>query len=367
MSTRHTAVILLIAALANGCAHRALTFRPSLTNITTNPPPVPKAVTEPSPVSKPLRLKLTLSDGSQIIGVPSVNVLVVKTSFANMQVPLERIRNATFSKDHTEIVLLLTNGDRMTAAMGVAEFQLSTIFGKAEIDPHHVVAFAVLPGGATEQWPCDGLWGYWPLDGDVKDASGNGHDGIIKGAKPTDGVRGQAYSFDGKSTIEVGTPDFPNEEYSIAGWIRTDRPARTEDWRTWIDKFNNVGGPVAIGIGDGRVDGGENGPQYMVWNGGETSVNMYPGKVNLRDGQWHHCAATYKREAQKLFVDGTLIAKSSYSGPLPANSTPVTIGGHHFGSMHHPWIGDVDEVFIYQRALTDDELQSLYRHGRPAK
>ena len=42
-----------------------------------------------------------------------------------------------------------------------------------------------------------GLVVYWPLDGDAKDASGNGHDGVIQGAKWVDGVEGKAAEFDG--------------------------------------------------------------------------------------------------------------------------------------------------------------------------
>jgi hypothetical protein len=342
-----------------------LTLSPSLTNTTTKLPPVPKPLPEP----EPLRLKLTLTDGSQVIGIPATTMLPVKTSFAEMTVPFERIRNATFSKDHTEIVLVLSNGDRMTATPKVAEFQLATIFGKARIGSRDVAAFTVLPGGIGGAYPRDGLWGYWPLDGDAKDASGNGHDGIIRGAKPTEGVRGQAYAFDGQSTIEVGNPDFPNEEYTVAGWVRTEYPARREDWRTWIDKVADCVGPFSIGLGDGLEQSGKNGVQYIIWNYGNGGIDtaICTPQFNLRDGQRHHCVATYKKGSQKFFFDGVSAGETAYAGPFPVNALPAAIGGHYHGSYHHPWIGDIDEVFIYQRALTDDEVQVLYRHSQPSK
>ena len=152
----------------------ALTLSTDLTNTPTNvhkPPsfvPPPRNQTTPLPVLPPtapvlapvpLRLKLALTDGTLVIGVPFVKSLPVKTTYAEVQIPLEHIRSATFSKDHAEILALLANGDRVTAAPKLAEFKLDTLFGKISVETRHITAITVLPGN------------------DAKDASGNGQPG----------------------------------------------------------------------------------------------------------------------------------------------------------------------------------------------
>jgi len=360
MKMSQIAAGLLAGMLAAGSVNAALTISSEPGNTPVNIAPDNGQIPVLKKESEPLRLKIILTDGSKILGIPSLKVLPVKTSFADMEIPVERIRSATFSADHAEIRIVLSNGDRVTAALNMAELQLVTVFGKAKIEMRYVDSISVFPGGSAS-WPRDGLWGYWPLDGDAKDASGNGHDGEIKGTKFIEGVIDKACFLDGNATIELGNPDLLKEEYTVAGWIRADSPARAEDWRKWIDKLDSSGGSFSVGIGDGRTDGGENGPHFIVWNGGASPVNIYPGKTNLRDGSWHHCAVTYKKGVQKVLVDGKLSGEASYSGPLPVNSVPIAIGGHNFGSYHHKWIGGVDDVFIYQRALSNDEIQMIYR------
>src|SRR5689334_7109773 len=113
-----------------------------------------------------------------------------------------------------------------------------------------------------------------------------------------------------------------------------------------------------LGLLDGRAypDGGI-ALFYNVWQSGITVSNSNPESglsgINARDGNWHMITATYMPGQQKFYVDGTLIASRSYTGPLPLTATGVTIGGFEgFGPYHHQWVGDLDEVTIYGRALS---------------
>ncbi len=224
---------------------------------------------------------------------------------------------------------------------------------------------------ARAQIVTNGLVGYWPLDGNAKDVSGNGHNGTIIGAVPTTGVAGGAYYFNGSSKIDVGNLDFSNQKYTISGWMRTDYtpvPGANE-YRTWIDKLdNNTGGPFMLGLGDAVTGGGGgNGPQYHVWQGGSGLATILKESLNLRDGKWHMFTVTYEKKFQKLYIDGALIdpdpdSSVGYDGDLPVNSVGVTIGGNVFASPYHnPWIGDIDEVAIYNRPLTSEEVLKLYK------
>ena len=211
------------------------------------------------------------------------------------------------------------------------------------------------------------LIGHWTFDeGNANDVSGNGNNGVIIGATPTNGVSGGAYHFDGNNRIEVGNLDFATQEYTVNGWIRTTEPAVTECWRMWIGKMNPPSGDATFEllIGDGRrVGGGPNGPGYLVWRTPGIGLVSLPeaSDLNLRDGHWHMMTATYRSGSQKLYVDGALVAESQYSGPLPLVSDVVSIGGiDGFGPYHHPWIGDIDEVSIYNRALDSSEVMALW-------
>jgi len=74
---------------------------------------------------------------------------------------------------------------------------------------------------------------------------------------------------------------------------------------------------------------------------------------------------THRSGSQKLYIDGKLSASETFSGPLPSSQASVRIGGHHFGAYHHPWIGDVDEVLIYNRVLSGDEVMQIFQTQRP--
>lgn len=223
---------------------------------------------------------------------------------------------------------------------------------------------------STNNVPAEGLVGHWPLDGNTNDVSGHGHHGKIAGATPTQGISGGAYRFDGNAGIDLGELDFSSEQFAVSGWIRTSEPAQYECWRVWIDKLNSSGGPFELGIGDGSTEAthAANGPKAEAWH--DISDEFFymlkdDSKLNLRDGCWHMYSFTYRKGSQRLYIDGELFASGAFSGPLPSTRASVKIGGSHFGPYHHPWIGDVDEVLIYNRVLNRDEVMQLFQTQRP--
>jgi hypothetical protein len=228
-------------------------------------------------------------------------------------------------------------------------------------------ADAVLPDDLDK-----GLIGLWHLDGDAHDSSGNGHDGVVHGAKVVaGGVSGSAYSFDGTARITVGNLDFSGESYSVNIWLQTDRAAVKEDWRMPINKADAGAGnqTFQILLGDGRTGIGGNAPMMQVWQGAGTLVNESVGansNINSRDGQWHMATITYVRGRQILYVDGCPASYGHYSGALPLVSGEVTFAGSEGLTFHHPWIGNLDEVSIYSRELSRREVLRLYRMLRPS-
>ena len=125
----------------------------------------------------------------------------------------------------------------------------------------------------------DGLIGHWTFDeGNANDVSGNGNDGVILGATPTNGVFGGAYHFDGNSRIEVGNLSFTTQQYTVNGWIRTTEPGADDCYRMWIGKMNPSSGNATFELSPGDwsrgLIGGLNGPCYIVWQSGSAPVHL---------------------------------------------------------------------------------------------
>ncbi len=202
---------------------------------------------------------------------------------------------------------------------------------------------------------------FWQMggvrDGNVVDSSGNGHTGKAVGALRTvKGKLGNGLFFDGGSGKAAGIeiPDAPalrvERRFTLATWIRARRR-----------------GPLAVSlIGKGVVAVGMSLQyDYMLYLGKTVSVYVRApsGKVDLldagftyADGKWHHLAATYDGKELKLFGDGVgLAAKKTPFGIIRGTTGPLKIG-HGLG----PFKGSLDDVRVYNRALSAEEIRTLF-------
>lgn len=83
-------------------------------------------------------------------------------------------------------------------------------------------------------------------------------------------------------------------------------------------------------------------------------------------GRWIHLAATYDGHAARLYADGRHICRRKLTGPIAMPDTPFTISGYFAkdGAIVDEISGRIDDVRIYDRALTVAEIHSLYEQGR---
>jgi hypothetical protein len=79
---------------------------------------------------------------------------------------------------------------------------------------------------------------------------------------------------------------------------------------------------------------------------------------------WSHLAATYDGARLRLFVNGSLQAEAPSTALLPDRLTPLRLGSRSQDYMHY--LGSLDEVAVYDRALTGDEIAGRFRAGRGA-
>ena len=78
----------------------------------------------------------------------------------------------------------------------------------------------------------------------------------------------------------------------------------------------------------------------------------------IADGYWHQVVASYNGSAISMYVDGTPDITMTASGLLATNSDMVRIGSQ--GSPTTRWLGDLDEVAVYNRGLSAAEVANLY-------
>jgi hypothetical protein len=210
----------------------------------------------------------------------------------------------------------------------------------------------------------DGLAAFYPLENDVLDASGNGNDGTIVGA-PTvvDGPAGygMALEFHGLGAAGGGGDyiDCGNDAsldiagpISLALWIRPgadDPEGQGTETAPMAKAMSGVGWSWQVRYGWGS-------PQpYMAFTF-NTSPRAwaYVGR-NLEKDEWTHIACSHDGATLKCYLDGEE-TDSTPMGQITSSEAPILIGSDGWGC---DWIGAIDEVAIYSRALSDGEIRYL--------
>ena len=210
--------------------------------------------------------------------------------------------------------------------------------------------------------PTNGLVGWYPFNGNAKDASGKGNNGTVNGATLTTdrfGNANSAYSFDG-ITNNIAVPNIAvtgNAARSIFVWIKTSYNAGKTIIGTGGSSANAGEFNMVMGYGPGSIQQ----PGKLGVMGGNFTTgghDYYPNTgTNVNDNKWHFVGATFDGNTLNLYKDDTLI-----------NTTAITyntIGQtNFFGYNNHngsQWNGMLDDIGIWNRVLNASEIASLYK------
>jgi glucose/arabinose dehydrogenase len=183
----------------------------------------------------------------------------------------------------------------------------------------------------------------------VYDQSGNNNNGTINGPIWTaSGKYGNALQFDGVNDL-VSVPDANSLDLTngmtLESWISPDVSGGFG-----AIMFKQQPGHEAYAM---YVSNGANKPTGHVNIGGEKTAQ---GPAQLPVNTWTHLAVTYDGSALKLFVNGVQVSSTPVTGNIPITSLPLTIGGD---TVWPEWFkGIIDDVRIYNRALTPTEIQN---------
>jgi hypothetical protein len=184
----------------------------------------------------------------------------------------------------------------------------------------------------------------------------------------TNGMVGQAFSFNGESNY-VSIPNSPSlnicvSSITVETWIKLNH--LTADW--------NWEGIVTKGNTSWRLQATA-GAKTVNFAASGASPEWVTGSRDVHDGQWHHVAGVYDGTNMSLYVDGTLDVSQPATGLISQNSSPLCIGANAQAYVpscgcNQPgyfFDGLIDEVSIYNRALTALEIQAIYAAGSAGK
>ena len=219
--------------------------------------------------------------------------------------------------------------------------------------------------------PMEGPVAYFPFNGNSLDESNNGNDGRVYGAILTNdrfGNNSSAYNFDGiNDYIEIAHSDSLRfgTELTISAWVKISSvTGETQRIVTkWSNGSNNLDQQVFLL--DYRTTN-EHGIAFNFANSGEHFHHLTQFQpINIADEVWHFIATTYDGHYAKMFLDGKLISEELVMVVAPNATSRIYIGG---GGSRHPmpiymFKGAIDDLRIYNRDLSEDEIQALYRQG----
>ena len=193
----------------------------------------------------------------------------------------------------------------------------------------------------------DGLVSYWTfdkadIDGDkVKDVFGQNHGSMVGGPGIVEGKVGEALEFDGASYVDV--PDDESlqlwETYTLEAWIfqKESRSSRI------IDR-------ITAGTADGPHLDTHPGTRLRSCAG-----NCFSTEEDHTLEEWHHAAMTFDEGVVVLYLDGEAAGGGETTSPLAGNTLSLKVAADSNGQ--NLFVGIIDEVRVYNRALTEDEIK----------
>ncbi|MCH8839671.1 MAG: LamG domain-containing protein [Planctomycetes bacterium] len=207
-----------------------------------------------------------------------------------------------------------------------------------------------------------GMLAYWKLDelsGSVAiDSSGRGNDATYVNS-PTLGVNGAfppktdtAVLLDGASEYVNSNQSLLNDvdEFTLAGWFN---PTNLSPMKSYFGQY----GLIEVGI-DATTN------QIELWTSQGGSINA---SNLLALGKWMHIAAVGNGTSLTLYVDGLEVATGgSVATTYGSNSNVFKIGEGVMDSSGGYFEGRIDDVRVFSRALCPEEINAVYKGGRPS-
>lgn len=214
--------------------------------------------------------------------------------------------------------------------------------------------------------PTNGLVGYWPFNGNANDLSGNGNNGIVNGATLTTdrfGVINNAYNYDGDNDFIIipNNRIFDSNNISFSMWISSSNLQR--QWAIVRTNFSNASNEhFALTFNfilqsEVSLCAKYNVPNCNAGQGWQyNTVNQ-----NIMNNNFHHVVGTIEGNKMKLYIDNLLTQTLTTSFPQTSSCWGGDIQiGRNWSNFTDYFNGKIDDICIWNRALTQEEITNLY-------
>lgn len=207
-------------------------------------------------------------------------------------------------------------------------------------------------------------------EGSLADQTGNGNDGSAVTTLPVNGVAGNensALQFQGEAGQVISIPHSPTlqpspgEEFTVNIWFKTT-----------VDASQLSGDPSLIAKTEGgfingwdiRIDGGVvggsiNNLQFGISDQDDTT-SIILSSFPINDGQWHMATMVISSSYHAAYIDGELLEEHALSDWNGITTTDVLEIGNFDERPDRIFVGSLDQVRLYAKALTESEIQTLY-------
>jgi hypothetical protein len=241
--------------------------------------------------------------------------------------------------------------------------------------------------GQTAVTPSTGIISWWPGDGNANDII-DGNNGTVNGPVAfAPGLVGQAFLFDGSSTsvnagnaanLHVSAGDF-----TIEAWVNFNSAFNPDSFvctgdgcdMSIVDKM----APAALNPSSDNLDGWRllkqaHGYFLFCLGGGASNrcgdpnqnISVFSQRGSVTTGVWYHVAVTKTSTTLSLYVNGVLANQNTTLGAFTdTNSTNLLIGANVSEGAHTS--GQIDEVTLYNRALSAAEISAIFVAGSSGK
>jgi len=206
-------------------------------------------------------------------------------------------------------------------------------------------------GGSNEFINMNGNIGYWKFNSNTLDSSGNNnHATVVSNVSFTDGLLNEGEHFDGASYLEINSTPI-SQTITVSAWVKT-----------------SSGGYVIGNDGSYMFRLGGSGQLIAYTKAGTSCGSPYTTTMlsnnNIALGEWQHIAwVRNSNGTQEFYINGVLDNRTTLSSStIPTCTYGRNIGAYRYwnGVIGGYFSGDMDEVIIWNRVLTSDEIKSIY-------
>ena len=212
--------------------------------------------------------------------------------------------------------------------------------------------------------------GYWRLETDAQDYQGS-NNGTVTGATFSE-VSGKSFAtFDGNDYISI--PHNASNDWSqnqtVSLWMNTTTTARGHMLGKWISTSGTDPSLFNVWVNDSA---GVANKATFAFRNSNNVVHTANSTTSVNDGYWHHVVIVLEGSStMKIYVDGTLedtttgITAGSFTSTRPI----------YLGVQEQPWLsgvnaatyydGKLDDIQVWNRALSASEISTLHSNGRP--